>query len=566
MEKKRAKKNTSRKNLPALFDFLHMNLQLAILQSASKKSADKSEPFHDVAGDRSVVVMVNSDHWNLSSQDVTRKRKYCTLSSICEVNSDGGHKRMVVPLSSSFLDKATKLVQEDESFELLPFLVKNISAKPEHLDDSVYQCNVCYSELCGHIYQCGAGSHVYCAQCVVKLDFIATSNNNPVAPLNLRRQQNRRLIFSNNDNTSYESREEEIETLYSQMLAEHNGTATISQESTTTTQAIAAQSQSQSQSVLPEKTLVGSFTCPHCKQICVVQRNRILEQILQPYVVKCSNYLCDATAFSFDESIHKQECMYRAFNCPFCSDTIPSFHEDDIEYHFTHGSQHNQFVRIYPGPDERLALSPMVSHNQYCIVSYRDRRFYLFFQYAAPQGRDSDSAAPAASAAVDIWTVQLWDFTKYSNNTTNYTSPLDADDPNEKQMYELLVVYANLPKLDTHRTEQNKIWIRDHSYPIEINQVGATSKSESKNTYEMIFLLPNAAVTLPRSIYSRKTTVYVHRDVLKNDGTIEHQVVPACIVKRSVYSIYVKEQNNSTPYNVLVEEIGPGKRFDIRLR
>jgi hypothetical protein len=615
------------------------------------------------------------------------------------------------------------------SVEPLPLHIYETGDKPEYLHQDMYSCNVCFSELCSHIYQCSAGSHVYCAQCVRKLNYVPAMRASVVGEpaqqqqhqpnqrqgRNSRRRVRRRIFLpseypfladvaildeidpfvsqqqqqhlndqsqqvnsqedtlpdqyggeiqwfrndeliytninsnnnnninnnhnNNNNNNNQQSDQPRQTNSSSYNARNHQSSSPVQQFNNTTT------TTTNNSPTLSDGELAGYFNCAMCRVKSHVQRNRILEQILAPFVITCKQPMCHTKALTFGN--HQEECAYRAFRCPFCFELIESFDSTEIDRHFLHGNHHrNHTVRIYPDLKERLYLQRDIASVQYCAVEYCHRRCYLFF-HRMRQCTSTGSSSPNQNTNADdnnnnnnnndnsitVWTVQIWDLSKYcttsdqvSNDNSNDNLPRSSTPPttsslrnnnniitsnnnnndnnqtqipagDTKELYEILVTYPevhsqwqleidDLQQQQQQQQQQPHLWIRDHSFPIEINSIDSISNTtattdnnnnNNNNTntdnnnelpiaYEMIFLLPTSAITLPQSVYKLNQTVLIRRWALSDENDEEtSEVSPAEIIGRTVYNLRIREKETGRVYTLHIDDIGTDSAIDVRL-
>src|SRR5665648_204852 len=103
-----------------------MNLQLAFLQPGSTNLINTASAATLL--DR-LVVIINDD-----KSTVARKRKYCTLSGMCQSTMEEPSSKRTMPVNATNAasaaplgwSKDTRFVQDDELLQLLPFSVKSI--------------------------------------------------------------------------------------------------------------------------------------------------------------------------------------------------------------------------------------------------------------------------------------------------------------------------------------------------------------------------------------------------------------------------------------------------------
>ena len=340
-------------------------------------------------------------------------------------------------------------------------------------DLGLIQCNVCYSFLSKEIFHCKSG-HFLCSPCIeiLKQTFLPGRRNrfgNLMLPLSERTLNDNNVHNNNHSNNGSHNN-------HNSNNNSNNNNNVVPENELPLIQGIEHRLSQQYQ----EQCLATEmFSCPICRQIGPIIRNRTIEQMLQQRIHSCRNKQCTELIFDFHIEQHlKEECIYGRFQCRRCDHFIESCNEQDIRPHIEKLCTKTLYKELEVNDKEQITLNKCNGFHQYLIFK---KRYWLFFDYQ-PDLSSADKN--------EGWDLTIYDFDHRvdPNAALNKTVQCIGIEINHPQRKDLLI---NVPIY--------KIPFPNSTANNDIRQESARIENEYPTFLSLTF---NASIYLEHSKYN----------------------------------------------------------------
>lgn len=331
------------------------------------------------------------------------------LCSILQSNIDIASSWALVPWD---VDK-NDMLRKDNGSLLFP------------IESAHLHCCLCTEDLCGEIYQCGNGLHMFCAYCIKKL------------PQEILYAAHKRKRHENNSNSrsgfdSFSLYQPNEQIFWSGVYEEDNSNMNLNINSDIDEEDIQAQIDPfmellqtlNTSSPAPRMTsrkrkshlssthnniITTKFQCPYCCTDTCYTRARWLEQSISCFVYQCPYKNCCKKVLRSSLEEHKHQCAWRPYCCLWCDHEFNDFDADIFIEHIQ--SQHKYLPLNFnieePTSEFKLDLSVLKIRGD-CGFYYKNnfvqhtQRFHFLFLLITLQSQNDSGLRFFEVKALDM--------------------------------------------------------------------------------------------------------------------------------------------------------------------